>query len=62
MKLPNLAQPITREISTAKIMGTKGNVQNNNPIFNLNEHCKKKCQALKGRARIACIFACQLAG
>jgi hypothetical protein len=62
MKLPNQAQPITRTISTANIIDAKGIVQGGNPIFNLNEHCKKKCQGLTGKARMACIFACQLAG
>ncbi|MGB3642582.1 MAG: hypothetical protein WBA39_34120 [Rivularia sp. (in: cyanobacteria)] len=62
MKIPNQAQPITRGISTAKIIRAKGIVQNGNPIWTLNEHCKRRCQGKTGRARLACIFACQLAG
>ncbi|MEG3833929.1 MULTISPECIES: hypothetical protein [unclassified Microcoleus] len=58
MKIPNQAQPITRGISTVKIIGAKGIVQNGNPIFNLNEHCKKICGGKKGVARMRCIAAC----
>jgi len=37
MKLPNQTQPITRGISTAKIIGAKGIVQNGKPIAVLGE-------------------------
>lgn len=57
MKLPNQAQPITRGISTAKIIGAKGIVQNKNFVPDA-KYCQEICAGRTGLQRARCIAAC----
>lgn len=40
MKVPNQARPITRAVSTAKFIGTKGNMQSQHTCHTCLEHCR----------------------
>ncbi|MEG3833928.1 MULTISPECIES: hypothetical protein [unclassified Microcoleus] len=55
MKLPIQSQPILRDLSTAKIIGSKGIIVQK---LSVEEKCRRMCSPKRGAALAACIAFC----